>query len=295
MKLVTYSNSHAADRFMVGIIDPEAAVVYPIDGALHEAAPDMLSLIAQFDEIGHKLHLQSKPISVTSIRLRAPIPQPRRNIFCVGKNYRDHAREFSGSGFDASNSNGSDIPDAPILFSKATTSVIGPDDLILPHKNFTTSLDYEAELAVVIGRGGRGITRTEALAHVFGYMILNDITARDLQYKHKQWLLGKSLDTFCPIGPWIETADAIQPELKTVRCWVNGELRQEASVADLIFDIPSLIETLSAGITLQPGDIIATGTPAGVGIGFKPPRYLQSGDRIDVTISGLGKLTNTVG
>jgi 2-keto-4-pentenoate hydratase/2-oxohepta-3-ene-1,7-dioic acid hydratase in catechol pathway len=155
-------------------------------------------------------------------------------------------------------------------------------------------LDYEAELAVVVGRGGRGISRAQAYSHVWGYTIVNDVTARDLQAKHKQWFLGKSLDTFCPIGPWLVTADEINPTSLQVRCWVNGELRQDANTADLIFDIPALIETISAGITLLPGDVIATGTPAGVGIGFDPPRFLQPGDRIDIDIEGIGRLSNSV-
>lgn len=153
-------------------------------------------------------------------------------------------------------------------------------------------IDYEAELALVIGKGGRGIRKADAYSHVFGYMIVNDMTARDLQAHHKQWLIGKSLDTFCPMGPYLVTADAVDVENLNVRCWVNDELRQDANTSDLIFDIPTLIEALSAGITLYPGDIIATGTPAGVGIGFKPPRYLSRGDRVTVEIDGLGRLSN---
>ena len=156
------------------------------------------------------------------------------------------------------------------------------------------SLDYEAELGVVIGRGGRGIAKARAYDHVFGYTIINDVTARDLQGLHKQWFLGKSLDTFCPMGPWLVTADEVEPENLTVKCWVNDELRQNANTRDLIFDIPTLIETLSAGMTLRPGDVIATGTPVGVGIGFTPPKFLQRGDRVTVEIQGLGRLSNKV-
>ncbi|MBA3897109.1 MAG: fumarylacetoacetate hydrolase family protein, partial [Sphingomonadaceae bacterium] len=155
-------------------------------------------------------------------------------------------------------------------------------------------VDYEAELAVVIGKGGRGIAKADAYEHVFGYMIVNDVTARDLQASHKQWLIGKSLDSFCPMGPWLVTADEVDPESLGVRCWVNDELRQDANTVDLIFDIPTLIAALSAGITLYPGDIIATGTPAGVGIGFDPPRYLAPGDRVAIEIDGLGRLSNAV-
>jgi 2-keto-4-pentenoate hydratase/2-oxohepta-3-ene-1,7-dioic acid hydratase in catechol pathway len=158
----------------------------------------------------------------------------------------------------------------------------------------STKFDYEAELAVVIGRGGRGITRAQALDHVWGYTIVNDVTARDWQARHKQWFLGKSFDTFCPMGPWIVTADELHVGDLAVRCWVNGELRQNANTRDLIFDVPTLIETISAGITLFPGDIIATGTPAGVGVGFKPPKFLKPGDRVRIEIAGIGTLTNSV-
>ncbi len=155
-------------------------------------------------------------------------------------------------------------------------------------------VDYEAELGVVIGTGGRGIAKADALKHVWGYTIINDVTARDWQGRHKQWFLGKSFDTFCPMGPWIVTADAVDVADMTVKCWVNGELRQDANTRDLIFDVPTLIETISAGITLYPGDVIATGTPAGVGIGFDPPKYLRPGDRVRIEIGGIGTLTNPI-
>lgn len=225
----------------------------------------------------------------------APIPSPPRNIFCVGKNYHAHAHEFTRSGFDSSAKDAADvIPTAPIVFSKVPECVVANGDAISYPHGVSEKLDYEAELAVVIGRGGRGISREDAYGHVFGYMIVNDVTARDLQASHKQWLIGKSLDSFCPMGPWLVTADAVDPENLGVRCWVNDELRQDANTADLIFDIPTLIATLSAGITLYPGDVIATGTPAGVGLGFDPPRFLTSGDRVDIEIDGLGRLSNTV-
>jgi 2-keto-4-pentenoate hydratase/2-oxohepta-3-ene-1,7-dioic acid hydratase in catechol pathway len=155
-------------------------------------------------------------------------------------------------------------------------------------------LDYEAELAVIIGTGGRGIAKAEAFDHVFGYTITNDVTARDLQLKHRQWFIGKSLDGSCPMGPWIASADEIDAENLSIRCWINGELRQEANSRDLIFDIPTLIETISAGIRLEPGDIISTGTPAGVGIGFDPPRFLAPGDVMKIEIDGLGTLQNRI-
>ena len=203
-------------------------------------------------------------------------------------------REFGRSGYDTPERSEA-IPEAPVIFSKATTSVTGPFDDIDPHHGVTKELDYEAELGVIIGRGGRGITREHAFEHVWGYTIIDDFTARDLQRLHKQWLLGKSLDTHCPMGPYAVSADEITDVTAlVVESRVNGELRQSAPVADLIFDIPTLIETISAGITLLPGDIIATGTPAGVGIGFDPPRFMTSGDTIEISITGLGTQRNRI-
>ena len=232
-------------------------------------------------------------IAMNALSLTAPLPKPRRNIFCVGKNYFEHAREFAGSGFDSSAKSGGDIPAFPIYFSKVPESVVGPDAAVeMPAAS--SAIDYEAELTVVIGKGGKGISKADALKHVWGYTIINDVTARDWQGRHSQWLLGKSFDTFCPMGPWLVSADELDGTHTRVRCYVNDELRQDASTTDLIFDIPTLIETLSAGITIYPGDLIATGTPVGVGIGFKPPKYLKSGDMLRVEIDGIGALSNPV-
>jgi 2-keto-4-pentenoate hydratase/2-oxohepta-3-ene-1,7-dioic acid hydratase in catechol pathway len=236
-----------------------------------------------------------KAIALSAVKLKAPIPLPLRNIMCVGKNYHEHAREFSASGFDSSSTGAADaIPTVPIIFTKVPQSVIGPDEPILYPSGVSEQLDYEAELAVIIGKGGRGIAKADALKHVWGYTILNDVTARDLQARHKQWFLAKSMDTFAPMGPWCVTADEVDLATAGIRCWVNGELRQNAKIADLIFDIPTLIATISAGITLMPGDIIATGTPAGVGIGFKPPKFLKKGDVVAMEVDGIGRLTNPV-
>jgi 2-keto-4-pentenoate hydratase/2-oxohepta-3-ene-1,7-dioic acid hydratase in catechol pathway len=249
--------------------------------------------ILQAHLAGRPFPLADVTLSIQGLRLTAPFPRPRRNIFCVGKNYHEHAHEFARSGFDSSAAAGA-IPDAPIIFSKVPDCVTGPSDPILIDARVSPAVDYEAELCVVIGRGGRAIARADAMAHVWGYTIVNDVTARDLQGRHKQWLIGKSQDSFCPMGPCAVTADEIDLSDTTVRCWVNGELRQDANTRDLIFDVPTLIETLSAGITLLPGDLIATGTPAGVGIGFNPPRYLKPGDRVTVEIGGIGRLENRV-
>jgi 2-keto-4-pentenoate hydratase/2-oxohepta-3-ene-1,7-dioic acid hydratase in catechol pathway len=231
-------------------------------------------------------------LPLSAVTLEAPIPRPRRNIFCAGVNYRAHASEFARSGFGQAAAQ--EIPDHPVIFTKVPDCVIGPGQPIRIPERLSTSIDYEAELAVVIGKGGVGVSRSRAMEHVWGYTILNDVTARDLQRRHRQWLIGKSLDGFGPMGPWIVSADEIDGQNLQVRCWVNDELRQDASTRDLIFDIPTLIETISAGITLVPGDVIATGTPAGVGIGFDPPRFLKRGDIVRIAIEGIGELSNPV-
>jgi 2-keto-4-pentenoate hydratase/2-oxohepta-3-ene-1,7-dioic acid hydratase in catechol pathway len=231
------------------------------------------------------------PLSI--VRLAAPIPRPLRNVFCVGKNYFDHAHEFSKSGFDSSTGpQGSAVPEAPIIFTKPPETVIADGEAVRYPAGVSDSLDYEAELAVVIGKGGRSISRDRAFDHVWGYTIINDVTARDLQGRYSQWLIGKSQDTFCPMGPWAVTRDDIDLADTAIKCWINGELRQSANTRDLIFDVPTIIATISAGVSLRPGDVIATGTPAGVGIGFKPPKYLIPGDVARIEIAGIGVLEN---
>jgi 2-keto-4-pentenoate hydratase/2-oxohepta-3-ene-1,7-dioic acid hydratase in catechol pathway len=227
---------------------------------------------------------------IDTVRLGAPIPEPRRNVLCIGKNYRDHAAEFAGSGFD--NSRSTAIPEAPIVFTKFPSAVVGPNAVVDLLPEATSCVDYEAELAVIIGKGGRDIDQASAMDHVWGYTIINDVTARDRQARHKQWLLGKTLDGFCPMGPFAVTADELDLADTVITCHVNGELRQHANTADLIFGVPELIATISAGFTLKSGDIIATGTPAGVGIGFDPPRFLRPGDEVAITIKPIGTLTN---
>lgn len=275
------------------------------DDRVHDLSPllpagsagDLASIVASWDELADRVGNSPAPgRALADIQLLAPIPRPRRNIFCVGKNYLEHVDEFRRSGYDVSSRDPSGLPPRrPVVFTKASTSVIGPGARIERHAEVTSELDYEAELAVIIGRAGRDIRAADAPSHVWGYTIVNDITARDRQRDHVQWFLGKSLDTFCPMGPYAVTADEVDPGNLTVECRVNGEARQKASTADMIFDIPTLIETISAGLTLEPGDVIATGTPAGVGVGFRPPRFLESGDVIEVTITGLGTLVNPVG
>ncbi|MGG1629234.1 fumarylacetoacetate hydrolase family protein [Rossellomorea sp. NRS-1567] len=214
----------------------------------------------------------------------SPLPKVKRNIMCVGKNYRDHAIEMGGE---------QDIPKDIMIFTKATNTVVGHEVTVMNHEDITEQLDYEGELAVVIGKKGLGISPHDAMEYVFGYTILNDITARDLQKKHGQFFIGKSLDTTCPIGPYLVTKDEIvDPQNLEITTRVNDEIRQSSNTSEMIFTIPTIISTLSKGMTLEPGDIIATGTPAGVGKGFKPPLFLKKGDRVEIEIESLGILTN---
>jgi 2-keto-4-pentenoate hydratase/2-oxohepta-3-ene-1,7-dioic acid hydratase in catechol pathway len=293
MRLVTFKDDRGP---RIGVLTGNGSEILDVCGAAPDLPANMLDLVrggerslAAID----KALPGARRIARSALQLLAPFPRPSKNIFCVGKNYHEHAKEFHGSGFDASAKEA--IPEAPIFFTKAPGSVIANGEAIPSFLDHTNSTDYEGELAVVIGAGGRGIPAADAYDHVFGYTIVNDVTARTLQHHHRQWFLGKSLDGFCPMGPVLLTRDEV-PDVRKLRLEtkVNGELRQHALVGDLIFDIPTLIETLSRTMTLEPGDIIATGTCAGVGIGFKPPRFLKKGDVVSVTIEPIGTLTNPV-
>jgi len=238
------------------------------------------------DKLKDADRVESYVFAISDVTILAPIPRPAKNIFCVGKNYREHAIEMGTE---------EDIPKHVMLFSKAPTTVIGHEQEIDPHSHITTELDYEGELAIVIGKKGKRIGEAEAMDYVFGYTIVNDITARNLQTQHKQFLLGKSLDTSCPIGPYLIHKSAISdPYDLTIKTKVNDEIRQDGHTKDMIFSIEHIISTISQGTTLEPGDIIATGTPAGVGKGFKPPKFLQPGDVIEIEIGGIGTLRNKV-
>ena len=287
MRIATYSHN---GRSHVGQVSADGQHVTAFD-----LSPDQVRLGAQSlieaQVAGRPLPaLTGAPLALSAVRLQAPLPVPRRNVWCVGRNYHAHAKELATSVFKASNAD----PQAwPIVFTKVPECVVGPtDEVRLPGAAISDQIDYEAELAVVIGKGGKNITQADAMSHVYGYTIVNDVTARDVQMRHQQWDMGKSFDTFCPMGPWIVTADAMDGRKTRVRCWVNGELRQDGPTENMIFDIPTLIETISRGITLYPGDIIATGTPAGVGMGLNPPRYIASGDVIRVEIDGIGQIEN---
>ncbi|GGD42072.1 fumarylacetoacetate hydrolase family protein [Sinisalibacter lacisalsi] len=283
MKLATYQYDGKRN---VGVVDALARTVAPFDLSVDQALRGVSALIGMDTPPA-----TGAPVPLADVVLEAPLPRPERNIFCVGKNYFEHAHEFSRSGFDSSAAMGA-VPNDPIIFSKVPDCVIGPEGDIIIDPDVSEAIDYEAELAVIIGEGGRGISKDDAMAHVWGYTIVNDITARDLQGRYSQWLIGKSQDTFCPMGPWAVTRDEIDIGDTPIRCTVNGELRQDSNTGLLIFDIPTIIATISAGVTLKPGDVIATGTPAGVGIGFQPPKYLRPGDVVEVEIEGLGTLRN---
>jgi 2-keto-4-pentenoate hydratase/2-oxohepta-3-ene-1,7-dioic acid hydratase in catechol pathway len=275
-------------REHIGTISSDGREATPL--AVRDASPGVLPLIQALARGESLPPASGARLPASVISLRSPLPHPLRSLFCIGRNYRAHAQELAGTVFHET------MPASdpwPIVFGKLGECVIGPYDTVrLPSPSTTVQVDYESELAVVIGRGGRDITRSRAMDHVFGYTVVNDVTARDVQMRHQQWDLGKSFDDFCPMGPWIVTADELDGRATRVRGWVNGEPRQDGLTKDMIFDIPTLIETCSRGITLYPGDVIATGTPAGVGMGFDPPRWLKSGDVVRIEVDGVGVIEN---
>ena len=230
-------------------------------------------------------------LPLATLALLAPIPAPQRNIFCLGWNYAEHSREAAQArGKEAR------LPERPIFFTKATTSINGPFGDLPYDARVSEQMDWEVELGVVIGVGGKNIRRAAALEHVFGYTVINDISARDAQAAHGgQFFKGKSLDGYCPMGPWLVTHDEIpDPHRLRLTCRVNGVVKQDATTEQLIFDIPAIIEWLSLGLTLLPGDIIATGTPAGVGFARKPPEFLKPGDTVETEVEGIGVMRNRV-
>jgi len=295
MHLITFSDSTGR---RIGVLNRAAGTLVDLAVAAPGLPRDMLGFIREGDAAIAKAKAAAASgmgvLKLDQVKLEAPIPRPAKNVFCVGKNYHEHAKEFHNSGFDAS-AGANAVPELPIIFTKAPTSVIAQGEPILSALDFSNSVDYEGELTVVIGKGGRGISKADAFKHVYGYTIINDVTARTMQHAHKQWFLGKSLDSFCPMGPTIVTLDEVPDVTKLhLITKVNGEVRQDAFVSDLIFDIPTLIETISRIMTLEPGDLIATGTCAGVGIGFKPPKFMKKGDVVAVTIEPIGTLENPV-
>jgi 2-keto-4-pentenoate hydratase/2-oxohepta-3-ene-1,7-dioic acid hydratase in catechol pathway len=261
------------------------------------ALRDMLALIeggpAQLQRVRALVAAppEASVVPLHAVELLAPIPRPRANIFCLGRNYAEHAAE-------SQRASGDSIArySYPNVFTKAVTTVTGPEADIPYDTRASTQLDWEVELAVVMGSGGRHIPKEQALTHVFGYTVLNDVSARDLQHMPGlQWFQGKSLDGSCPMGPWIVTADEIpDPQRLTLRLRINGELKQEDTTAHMLFDVPTIIATLSRVLTLEPGNVIATGTPAGVGFARTPPEFLRPGDLMESEIEGIGTMRNRV-
>ena len=286
MKLVTYRHSGAEH---VGALTPDGSGILPLP------VPDMNTLIETMDLPALRSAVaaaeRGSALALSEAELLAPIPRPRQDVVCRGMNYRAHEEESARYNADAFTK---ETP-AAVYFSKRVSEAGRPDGIIPRHAGLTDRLDYEAELAVVLGRAARDVKAADAAEYIFGYTVLNDVSARDLQTGHKQWYFGKSLDGFTPMGPVLVTADEIAwPPALEITCRVNGELRQESNTSLLITPIGQILEELTAGMTLLPGTIIATGTPAGVGMGFDPPRFLQSGDTVECAIEGIGVLRSTV-
>jgi 2-keto-4-pentenoate hydratase/2-oxohepta-3-ene-1,7-dioic acid hydratase in catechol pathway len=279
MKLAAFSTG---SETRLGIIHGERIVDLTSPGA----PATMLELIQAGPPAWARVDARSRAgdaasFPLRSVRLLAPLPDPPK-IVAIGLNYMDHCREQNVP-----------VPDRPLVFAKFSSSIIGPGDDIVWDPALTQQVDYEAELGVIIGRRARRVSVEQALDHVFGYTIVNDVSARDLQFPDKQWVRGKSLDTFCPLGPFIVTADEISdPQALAIKCQVNGRYLQNSSTSEMIFGVRELIADLSQSFTFEPGDLIATGTPAGVGVFRRPPVFLQDGDTIVIEIEGIGRLEN---
>ncbi len=282
MRYVTFSLSNDTTH-RVGVLEGDAVIELP-------DFVNMLALVnASVAGAAGSPH-RGKKYATRDIRRHAPIPRPAKNVFCLGRNYAEHVKE-------ATQARGQDfkLPSHPIFFTKTPTTVVGPYDDIVWDRSVTQQVDWEAELGVIIGAGGKNIPRAEAMSHVFGYTVINDVTARDLQNAHMQFFKGKTLDTFCPMGPVIVTPDEFgDPHRKRVKLRVNGVEKQNGTTADMIFPIDQTIESLSRGCTLEPGDIISTGTPEGVGMGRTPQEWLQVGDVMETEVEGVGILRNRV-
>jgi len=290
MKLGTCRYQH---QTYVCIAQPDGVLIPALDPAFGQLAwRDMLTLIGSGIDLHAALDHASDAmrVSAADITLLAPIPRPRKNVMCLGLNYLEHAEETAGQ-----IGRTGQAPQYPIVFTKCPTSVTGHEAEIPFDPDTCAQLDWEAELGVVLGKGGKKISREAALAHVFGYTVVNDLSARDIQLNHKQYFLGKSFDGGCPMGPWIVTADEISdPQNLGIACWVNGVGKQASNTRNMIFDVASIIGWLSRGMTLEAGDVIATGTPSGVGFVREPPEFLQPGDVVECEIEGIGVLRNKI-
>jgi 2-keto-4-pentenoate hydratase/2-oxohepta-3-ene-1,7-dioic acid hydratase in catechol pathway len=301
MRLLTYSTATAKPR--VGVLARNGRIIDLGRGAraaglaLPFDATSMLNLI----ESGAKGLAAARKAAAAAkeghhdadaVHIHAPIPRPRKNVFCVGWNYVEHFEEGAKA-----RPHVQEMPAHPAFFTKAPTSVNGPYDVVPAHAGVTEKLDWEVELGVIIGRGGIGIAETAAMKHVFGYCVINDVSARDIQRRHgQQWFKGKTLDGHCPMGPWIVTADEVKaPHDLRVTCRVNGVTKQDSNTRHMYFRIPRLLAELSAGMTLEPGDILSSGTPAGVGHARNPPEFMKPGDILETEIPGIGLLRNRIG
>lgn len=299
MRFVTYLLKDNVER--LGIMNIDMTGVYEIKSIpnLQNSYKDMNDFIANvtqqdLETLKSRSYEKNSVVKldlIEDIKLCSPIINPVKDILCLGLNYKDHVEETNRS-FNANY----ELPKYPIYFSKRVNKSIGINDKITNYQGVSNELDYEVELAVIIGKEGIDIKKEDAYDYVFGYTIMNDVSARDLQQRHGgQWFRGKSIDSFTPLGPCIVYKDEIKPPIElNVLSKVNGEVRQSSNTKHFIFDIPTIISDLSAGMTLKPGDIIATGTPSGVGMGFKPPKYLKSGDKVECTIEKIGTLVNIV-
>ncbi len=268
---------------MLELLDHPQQGMYDLHEILNKAEGRRFSEVKTFSEIGavHKL---------ADVQLVAPIPRPRKNIMCLGWNYAEHEKETA-----ALRGRVSSIPEHPVLFTKAPTTVNAPYGNIVVDPAVSVQIDWEVELGVIIGKTGKNIREEDALSYVFGYTVINDVTARDLQSQHKQFFKGKSIDGYCPMGPWIVTADEIaDPQQLDLRLRVNGVTKQEASTNTMIFSVRQIIAVLSLGMTLEPGDVIATGTPSGVGFARNPPEFLKPGDVVEAEVEKIGMLRNAV-
>ena len=291
MRYLTFSLPPARTQ-RLGVIDGDRVLEvpeFPSLLALIQAGPDAWSAIRKPIADGVRLKRPAYR-SPSDIHWHAPIPRPTKNVFCLGRNYAEHVREATGARGQEFK-----LPAHPVFFTKTPTTVIGPYDEVVWDSRVTQQVDWEAELGVIIGVGGKNIRREEAMSHIFGYTVINDVTARDVQNAHHQFFKGKSLDTFCPMGPVVVTADEFgDPQRKAVKLRVNGIEKQNGNTADMIFPIDQTIEALSRGCTLEPGDIISTGTPEGVGMGRTPQEWLKAGDEMETEVEGIGILRNRI-
>lgn len=287
MKLVTYRHG---DRELAGALTADMAAVLPLPYS------DMNDLIgsASFTELlsaAQAAESRGACVPLSEVSLCAPIPRPRQDVICLGMNYRAHLEEAARYNADAFEKQ----KPVAVYFSKRVTEAVAPGGDIPRHAGLVERLDYESELAVILGKTARNVKAAEAGDYVFGYTIINDVSARDVQTGHKQWYFGKGLDGFTPMGPWIVTADEIPfPPALNIGSTVNGEVRQQSNTSLFLNSIEDVLEELSSGMTLLPSTIIATGTPAGVGMGFDPPKFLKVGDVVECTIEGIGSIRNTV-